>query len=83
MVERGDMMSADDVVEVLGIKLIGVVPDDEQIVVATNNGEPLAGDESLAGKAYINICKRIMGEDVPFLDLRKKRGFFSRLFGKN
>ena len=76
MVERGDMMSADDVVEVLGIKLIGVVPDDENIVVATNNGEPLAGDESLAGKAYINICSRIIGDDVPYLDLRKKKGLF-------
>ena len=83
MVERGDMMSAEDVVEVLGIKLIGVVPDDEQIVVATNNGEPLAGDESLAGRAYINICNRILGEEVPFLDLRKKKGFFSKLFKKN
>ena len=83
MVERGDMMSAEDVVEVLGIKLIGVVPDDEQIVVATNNGEPLVGDESLAGQAYINICHRILGEEVPFLDLKKKKGFFAKLFGKN
>ena len=83
MVERGDMMSAEDVVEVLGINLIGVVPDDEKIVIATNNGEPLAGDESLAGQAYINICHRILGEEVPYLDLRKKKGFLAKLFGKN
>src|SRR5574344_115255 len=72
MVKRGDMMSAEDVVEILAVDLIGVVPDDENIVVATNNGEPLAGDESLAGKAYMNICRRIIGEEVPFLDLDRK-----------
>ena len=48
MVNRGDMMSSDDVVEILAIDLIGIVPDDEKIVVSTNNGEPLVGDDSLA-----------------------------------
>lgn len=81
MVKRGDMMSAEDVVEILAIELIGVVPDDENIVVATNNGEPLAGDDSLAGKAYMNICHRIMGEEVPFLDLESRKGFFNMLGG--
>ena len=83
MVNRGDMMSSDDVVDLLAIDLIGVVPDDEKIVVATNNGEPLVGDDSLAGQAYMNICRRIIGEEVPFLDLAPKRGIFSRLFKKN
>lgn len=83
MVSRGDMMSSDDVVEILAIPLIGIVPDDEKIVVSTNNGEPLVGDESLAGQAYMNICRRIVGEDVPFLDLNAKKGFFARLFKKN
>ncbi|MCR5684291.1 MAG: septum site-determining protein MinD [Lachnospiraceae bacterium] len=82
MVNRGDMMSSNDVVDILAINLIGIVPDDENIVVATNNGEPLVGDSSLAGQAYMNICRRIMGEEVPFLDLTAKKGFFSRLFGK-
>ena len=50
MVARGDMMSSDDVVDILSINLIGVVPDDERIVVSTNNGEPLVGDDSLAGQ---------------------------------
>ena len=50
MVNRGDMMSSSDVVDILAIDLIGVVPDDENIVIATNNGEPLVGDNSLAGK---------------------------------
>ena len=83
MVNRGDMMSSDDVVEILAIDLIGIVPDDEKIVVSTNNGEPLVGDESLAGQAYMNICRRICGEDVPFLDLNAKKGFFARLCKKN
>ena len=81
MVKRGDMMSADDVIDILAVELIGVVPDDENIVVATNNGEPLAGDNSLAGQAYMNICHRIIGENVPFLDLDSKKGLISTLTG--
>ncbi|WP_026494506.1 septum site-determining protein MinD [Butyrivibrio sp. WCD3002] len=79
MVKRGDMMSAEDVIDILAVELLGVVPDDESIVVATNNGEPLAGDYSLAGQAYMNICRRIMGESVPFLNLEDKKGFFAAL----
>ena len=79
MVKRGDMMSSDDVLDILAVDLLGIVPDDENIVIATNNGEPLAGKESLAGKAYMNICRRIIGEDVPLLDLDGKKGFFARL----
>ena len=85
MVKRGDMMSMDDVVEILAIDIIGAVPDDENIVVATNQGEPLVGNDTLAGQAYMNICNRITGEEVPFLDLDKK-GFFAKLgniFKKN
>ena len=83
MVKRGDMMSSDDVLDILGIDLLGIVPDDEKIVVATNNGEPLVGDESsLAGKAYMNICHRILGEEIPFLNLEEKKGFFAKLFGR-
>ena len=81
MVKRGDMMSSDDVVEILAVDLIGVVPDDESIVVATNQGEPLVGSDSLAGKAYMNICKRILGEEVPLLDLEAGNGFFKKLGG--
>ena len=85
MVKRGDMMSMDDVVEILAIDIIGALPDHENIVVATNHGEPLVGNDTLAGQAYMNICKRITGEEVPFLDLDKK-GFFAKLgniFKKN
>ena len=86
MVKRGDMMSTDDVVDILAINLIGVVPDDENIVVSTNQGEPLVGDESLAGKAYMNICRRVLGEEIPMLDLNVSEGFFAKLgklFKKN
>ena len=79
MVKRGDMMSIDDVIDILAIDLIGAVPDDESIVVATNQGEPLAGDSSLAGTAYMHICKRIMGEDVPRMKLDVNNGFFAKL----
>lgn len=82
MVKRGDMMSSEDVVEILAVDLLGVVPDDENIVISTNQGEPLVGSKSLAGQAYENICHRIMGEDVPFLNLLLKNGFFSKLKNK-
>lgn len=81
MVKKGDMMSIDDVVDILSINLIGAVPDDENIVISTNNGEPLVGSDTMAGKAYLNICKRIMGEEVPLLDLNGKSSFFTKLAG--
>ena len=79
MVKRGDMMSTDDVTEILAIPLLGVIPDDEQIVVSTNQGEPVIGTDSLAGKAYKNICQRIMGTEVPLLKLDVHNGFFGKL----
>ena len=71
-------MSIEDVVEILAIDLIGAVPDDENIVISTNQGQPLVGDNSLAGRAYMNICKRGLGEEVEFLDLNDS-GFFKKL----
>ena len=86
MVKRGDMMSNDDIVEILPIDLIGAIPDDEQVVVATNQGEAVIDMDSLAGRAYINVCRRIIGEQVEFLDLEKPAGFMQKLsliFKKN
>ena len=83
MVKKGDMMSIDDVVDILSISLIGAVPDDENIVISTNQGEPLVGSDTMAGKAYMNICRRITGEEVPMLDLNGKSGFFAKLFKKS
>lgn len=79
MVKHGNMMTADDVVEVLSIDLIGVVPYDEKIVVSTNTGTPLAGEDTLVGQSYMNICRRIMGEEVPFLDLNAKKSIFAKI----
>lgn len=79
MVKRGDMMSIADVVDILGIDLIGAVPDDESIVISTNQGEPLVGDDSLAGQAFMNICYRVMGEEVPWLDLSGKSNLWSKI----
>lgn len=83
MVKRGDMMSAADVVEILSIDLIGIVPDDENIVISTNQGVPLVGSNTMAGKAFMNICYRVLGDEVPYLDLNQKTGFFGKLFKKN
>jgi len=80
MVKRGDMMNIDDIIDILAIGLIGVVPDDEKIVVSTNKGEPaITDDKSPAGQAYRNIAKRIMGEEVPFLNLEDDGGLMFRL----
>lgn len=81
MVERGDMLKVEDVNDILSLPLIGVVPDDEQIVVSTNQGEPVVGSDCLSGQAYMNICKRVMGEEVPFLDLHSKKGVMAKLAG--
>ncbi len=81
MVKRGDMMNVADVCDILAVNLIGAVPDDEQIVVSTNQGEPLVGSNSLAGQAYANISRRVTGEEVPFLDLEAKQGVFSKIKG--
>ena len=74
MVDRGDMMSMDDVTEILAVDIIGVVPDDESIVVQTNKGEPaVTVENSRAGQAYRNITRRILGEDVPIMQLKQER----------
>lgn len=81
MVKRGDMMNIDDIVDILAIDLIGVVPDDEKIIESTNRGEPAVTDSrSLAGRAYLNIARRINGEEVPILGLDSMdEGFMMKL----
>ena len=70
LVKRGDMLSVEDVLDLLAIELIGIVPEDESVIVASNKGQPLAIDaRTKAGQAFQNIAKRLMGEQVPFLDL--------------
>ena len=79
MVKRGDMMNINDVVEILAIDLLGAVPDDENIVISTNNGEPLVGNNTMAGKAYLNIFNRILGEEIPIMNFDVEKGFLSKL----
>lgn len=80
MVKRGDMMSIEDIIDILAIGLIGVVPDDENIIISTNRGEPAVNDnKSSAGQAYRNITRRLIGEDVPFMDLNTPGGIFSKM----
>jgi septum site-determining protein MinD len=76
MVLREDMLSIDDVLDVLAIDLLGVVPEDEQIIVATNRGRPLVLDNhARAGQAYQNIVSRLLGEDVPLISLERETLF--------
>ena len=76
MIKTNDMMSIEDVVDILSCDLIGIIPEDTGIITSTNKGEPIVNDEkSLAGKAYMNVARRINGEDVPFLNIDEPKGF--------
>ena len=80
MVRRGDMMSIEDVKDILAVDILGVIPDDENIVVSTNRGDPAVADSrSSAGQAYRNIVQRIMGEELPLMELDSRKSVFGRL----
>lgn len=79
-VKRGDMLSSEDVVELLAIPLIGIIPEDEAVLISTNHGQPVVlSEKSMAGQAFLNIGKRLMGEDVPWMELNGKKGLFDRI----
>jgi len=81
MVRRGEMMDAATMLELLAIDLIGIIPEDSEILVASNRGQPVVlNDKSDAGKAFRNICRRLQGEDVPFTPL-KEPSLIKRWFG--
>ncbi len=80
LVRQHEMLSADDVLDLLGIRLIGLVPEDETVIVSSNRGTPVAQDgKSRAGQAFRNIARRIKGEEVPFMELDKQIGIWDRL----
>ena len=80
MVKRGDMMDISDILDILAIDLLGVVPEDESIVISTNKGEPAVMDHSSkAGEAYRRITRRIRGEEVPLMNLDVPDGIMDRL----
>ncbi len=70
MVKRQEMLSADDVVELLAVELVGLIPEDEEVITSTNRGIPVAlNGKSKAGQAFRNIAQRLNGADVPFMDM--------------
>lgn len=80
LIKKGDMLALDDTIDILGIDLIGVVPEDETIIRSSNIGEPIVTNQkSMAGKAYRNITKRILGENVPMLDMEVDTTFGAKL----
>ncbi|MBK6794038.1 MAG: septum site-determining protein MinD [Anaerolineales bacterium] len=80
LVKNNDMLSAEDVLDLLGIRLIGIVPEDENVIIGSNRGAPVVTDgKSRAGQAFRNIAKRLQGEDVPFMDLAQQGGLWSTI----
>ncbi|HHU86355.1 MAG: septum site-determining protein MinD [Pelotomaculaceae bacterium] len=80
MVRQGDMMSIEDIIDILAVDLLGVIPEDEMIVITTNRGESVVLDQnSRSGQAYRNIVRRLTGEEVPVLNFDENEGFFKKL----
>src|SRR5438874_8598675 len=80
MVKRGDMMDVADVLEVLGIDLLGIVPEDETIIVAINKGEPVVYDKrARSGRAFIHSAQRILGEEIPLDEVTDSPSLLERL----
>lgn len=83
LVQKGEMLSNDDILDILALPLIGLIPEDDKVVSATNSGEPVIYTDSVSGKAYSRIVKRILGEEVAFVDFKTQNGLlgvFKRLF---
>jgi septum site-determining protein MinD len=79
MVAAGDMMGIDDILDILAVDLLGVVPEDEAVIITTNRGETVVQDErSRSGQAYRNIVRRIVGEEIPLINL-DEGGFFNKI----
>ncbi|MCJ7700718.1 MAG: septum site-determining protein MinD [Anaerolineales bacterium] len=80
MVKKGDMISTEDIVDLLAVELIGIIPEDSMVIVSTNQGQPISLDgKSLAGEAFRNIARRMMGEEISFMDLSRQRNVFKRI----
>jgi len=80
MVEQGDMLTVEDVLDILAVKLIGIVPEDATIIVSANKGVPVVLDHSSpSGQAFRNIARRLMGEEVPFMELKGKENLLDRI----
>ena len=82
-VEKGDMLSIADVEEILGLKVIGVIPESPEVLQSSNAGVPVILDDlSQAGQAYTDAVSRILGRDVPLrFTTVERKGFFAKMFG--
>ena len=82
MVKKGEMLSSEDVFDILGLTIIGIIPEDELVLSASNSGVPVSLNlQSKAGMAFNNVARRVTGEDVPFMNLDENPGIFQRLVG--
>ena len=80
MVKRGDMMDKDDILELLAVDILGMVPADDRLITATNQGVPIIYDKKApSGAAFSRIVARIDGDDVPLVDLDTKSGLMDRV----
>ncbi|MEK6220618.1 MAG: septum site-determining protein MinD [Chloroflexota bacterium] len=80
MVENGDMLDSEDVLDLLAIKLIGLVPEDKNVIISSNRGTPISLEEkSKAGQSFRNIAKRLTGETIPFMEMGDNSGILNRL----
>ena len=80
LVKKGEMLSSDDVFDILGLSIIGIIPEDEMVLSASNSGIPVTLNlNSRAGMAFNNIGRRIIGEDIPFMNLDDNPGLFRRM----
>ncbi len=78
MVQAGDMMNKDDILEILAVPLVGIIPDHQDIIVSANRGVPVSfDDESLVGEAYRLVARRLTGEDIPVVELTEDSGFWA------
>ncbi|NLZ48521.1 MAG: septum site-determining protein MinD [Clostridiales bacterium] len=83
MAKKGEMLNIEDINDILSIKLLGVVPDDRNITISTNKGEPIVlDDKAFAGQAFKNIARRITGEQVPLMNLEGEGGGLLHAFKK-
>ena len=80
MIKRGEMLDVEDILELLAVDLIGIVPEDEKVLTSTNIGKPVVTNEkSIAGQAFRNIARRLMGDDIPLINLEYKNDIFHRI----
>jgi septum site-determining protein MinD len=80
MVSRGDMLDQQDVLDILGVPLLGIVPEDQEVIIAGNRGSPVVLNEKAeSGQAYNRIVRRLLGEDLPIPDLNGNKGVMRRI----